>query len=95
MSIDDAALDKLAFLARLELPQPTRETVRTDLERMLAFVDVLQQADVGGIEAMAHPAASQSLLRADRADSTDRSEALLALAPAASAGLYLVPRVIE
>ncbi len=95
MAIDDAALDKLAFLARLELPEATRETVRADLERMLGFVDALQQVVVDGIEPMAHPAASQSVLRADQADATDRSEALLALAPAASAGLYLVPKVIE
>jgi aspartyl-tRNA(Asn)/glutamyl-tRNA(Gln) amidotransferase subunit C len=95
MAIDDAALDKLAFLARLELPEATRERVRGDLERMLGFVDALQQADVDSIEPMAHPAASYSVLRTDQVDVADRSEALLALAPAASAGLYLVPKVIE
>ena len=75
MAIDDAALDKLAFLARLELPESTRDSVRADLERMLGFVDALQQADVDGIEPMAHPAASQSVLRTDQADTGDRRRA--------------------
>ena len=44
---------------------------------------------------MAHPSATDCRVRPDEVDATDRSEALTALAPAASAGLFLVPKVIE
>ena len=95
MAIDDDALDKLAFLARLDLPAERREAVRGDLERILQFVDHLQQAPVDGIAPMAHPSATDCRVRPDEVDATDRSEALTALAPAASAGLFLVTKVIE
>lgn len=95
MAIDDAALDKLAFLARLDLPAERREQVRADLERIVGFVDRLQQAPVDGVAPLAHPVEVDCRLRPDQADARDRSAELTALAPAASAGLFLVPKVIE
>ena len=44
---------------------------------------------------LAHPHDQVLGLRDDVADQPDRSEELLALAPAAQGGYYLVPKVIE
>jgi len=44
---------------------------------------------------MAHPTDAGLRLREDVVTETDRREKFLGLAPAAEAGLYLVPKVIE
>ncbi len=95
MAIDDKDLDKLCFLARLALNENERAGVTADLTQMLEFVAELNEANVDHCEPMAHPHDSALQLREDVVLSGDRCDALTALAPAASAGLYLVPKVIE
>ncbi len=95
MAIDDKALDKLCFLARLALNDNEREGVKAELTQMLDFVAELNQANVDQCEPMAHPYDTVLHLREDVVLTGDRCDALTALAPAASAGLYLVPKVID
>jgi aspartyl-tRNA(Asn)/glutamyl-tRNA(Gln) amidotransferase subunit C len=55
----------------------------------------MQQIDTVGIEPMAHPLGGVQRLRRDAVtDQVDRDENLKN-APAAAAGLFVVPRVIE
>jgi aspartyl-tRNA(Asn)/glutamyl-tRNA(Gln) amidotransferase subunit C len=44
---------------------------------------------------LAHPQDAAVTLRDDVVASTDRSDALLPLAPESNGGFYLVPRVLE
>ena len=95
MAIDDRDLDKLCFLARLALEEQDRAPLKAELTQMLDFVARLNDADVSDCTPMAHPQDSELRRRADVVLSGDRCDALTALAPAASAGLFLVPKVIE
>lgn len=95
MAIEDRDLDKLCFLARLALNDADREPLKADLAQMLNFVARLNDADVSGCTPMAHPHDSDLRRRVDEVGSGDRCDELTALAPAASAGLFLVPKVIE
>jgi len=95
MAIEDSDLDKLCFLARLAINDSERDGLKADLTQMLDFVAELNQADVDQCQPMAHPHDSALRLRVDAVLSGDRCDALTALAPASSAGLFLVPKVIE
>ncbi len=95
MAINDDDLDKLCFLARLALNEGDRAPLKSDLQRMLGFVDSLRDADVGDCAPMAHPHDSDLRRRVDAVSSGDQCDQLTALAPAASAGMFLVPKVIE
>ena len=88
-------LDRLAELARIELTAEHAAEFRADLERVLALVDRLQAVDTSGVEPMSHPLDLPQRLREDAVTEPDQRDVLLALAPAAENGLYLVPKVIE
>ena len=88
-------LDRLAELARIELTAEHAAAFRADLERVLALVDRLQAVDTSGVEPMSHPLDLPQRLREDAVTEPDQRDVLLALAPAAENGLYLVPKVIE
>jgi aspartyl-tRNA(Asn)/glutamyl-tRNA(Gln) amidotransferase subunit C len=58
-------------------------------------VDRLQAVDTIGVAPMSHPLDLPQRLREDAVTEPDQRDVLLALAPAAENGLYLVPKVIE
>lgn len=97
--LDDAELDHLADLARLDLGGVDRVALAGDLERILAYVDRLADADDPTLAPLRHPAHDGAPLRpADlRADvarpGLSRSE-LEALTPLRE-GRVVVPRTID
>lgn len=95
MSLDPAAVRHIARLARLAVADDQLESLRSDLQRVLHLFDDLAAANVDNLNPLAHPHDKNLSLRDDRVAETDRSEELLALAPAAQGGYYLVPKVIE
>jgi aspartyl-tRNA(Asn)/glutamyl-tRNA(Gln) amidotransferase subunit C len=75
---------------------------QVDLNKILGIIETLQSVDTSGIEPLAHPLASVSdihlRLREDvitEVASAEQRAALMANAPGASEGLFLVPKVIE
>lgn len=95
MSVADELLDKLAFLAQLDLRDATRERARHDLEALIAMVDAIRAVPTDGVAPLLQPLDQEQRLRPDTiSESVDR-ERLQVGAPAVEAGLYLVPRVVE
>ena len=91
----DIDLPHLCRLAQLALDDAELESVRRDLERIIAMVDQMQLVNTDGVEPLAHPLGSVARLRPDEVTETVDRELFQALAPAVLHGLYLVPRVIE
>jgi aspartyl-tRNA(Asn)/glutamyl-tRNA(Gln) amidotransferase subunit C len=95
MTVDAATVRRIARLARLAVGTDDLAATAAELERVLGLADALAGAATGGIEPMAHPHAQTLTWRADAVTEADRADALLALAPEARGGFYLVPKVIE
>lgn len=95
MAIETAQLQRLATLARLDLPPEEAARLGHDLEQMLKLVAELEAAPVDGIAPMAHPHEVVATLREDLVVETDRSAELARIAPEMESGLFLVPKVIE
>ncbi len=95
MSIERQEVEQLARLARLSLDESTVARTTASLGDVLKLIDQLQAIDTRGVAPMAHPLDAVQRLRADVVTEPNQREALLALAPAAEDGLFLVPKVIE
>ena len=95
MSITSNEVTKIAHLARLSIPPEAVERYAHDLSGILALVERMNQADVQGIEPMAHPLDMSQRLRADVVSESNQRDLLQAHAPAVENGLFLVPKVIE
>ena len=95
MEVNDALVDKLAHLARLEFNDAEKEEIKSDLQRMIAFVEKLNELDLEGIEPMMHMSDEVNVLRDDEVKgSVDRSEALKN-APSHDDQFFKVPKVIK
>jgi len=95
MSLDRSEVEKIAHLARLGVDEAQLDAVAGDLSRILDLVAQMEQVDTGDVKPMAHPLHMAQRLRDDEVTESDQRDYVQRLAPAAEAGLYLVPRVIE
>ena len=95
MQVDDALIDKLSRLAMLQFTDEEREEIKTDLEKMIGFVDKLKELDTAGIEPLLHMTHQTDILREDvPGNRIDRREALQN-APLHDADYFKVPKVIK
>jgi aspartyl-tRNA(Asn)/glutamyl-tRNA(Gln) amidotransferase subunit C len=95
MEVNDALIDQLSNLARLEFKAEEKEEIKKDLQRMIHFVEKLAELDTSGIEPLLHMSPQINVLREDRLqDSISRKQAL-ANAPATDGVYFKVPKVIR
>ncbi len=85
----------IARLARLRPAALEEEGLIRDMEAILEFFALLEEANVEGVEPLAHPLEITQRLREDAVTEPDRREDYQALAPDARAGLYRVPSVLD
>ncbi|MFP5465642.1 MAG: Asp-tRNA(Asn)/Glu-tRNA(Gln) amidotransferase subunit GatC [Gammaproteobacteria bacterium] len=99
MSLTLSDIDRIANLARLEMPAAQAERLLTQLNGFFDIVEQMKAVDTTGVEPLAHPTAvidHVSLrLRPDVPSEPDNREANQRSAPAVERGLFLVPKVIE
>lgn len=95
MVLTDDDVLTIARLARIAVEPGRIADYRRDLGTILDLFARLREVDTSGVEPMAHPLDLEQRLRADEVTEEDARAEYLALAPSASGGLYLVPKVIE
>ena len=95
MNITAELVDYLAGLSRLEVQEGERQAMTAELERILAYMEVLNRLDTQGVEPMSHVFPVKNVLREDEViPSQDRAE-LLAGSPAPDQEAFLVPKTVE
>jgi aspartyl-tRNA(Asn)/glutamyl-tRNA(Gln) amidotransferase subunit C len=87
--------DRLALLGRLAFTDAEKEEIRSDLERMISFVDKLNELDTEGLEPVLHMSAEVNKLRRDLVAGSVTSEEALLNAPAKLNQFFTVPKVIK
>jgi len=95
MKITDELIDELAHLARLELASEEKEGLKTDLERMINFVEKLNEVNTDGVAPLLHMSPRMNVLREDEVQGSIGREEALQNAPAKNEAFFLVPKVIK
>ena len=52
--ISDETIEYVGILAKLELTDEEKEAAKSDMEKMLDYIDTLNELDTSGIEPMSH-----------------------------------------
>lgn len=94
-TISDETMDYVAILAKLELSVQEREAAKKDMERMLDYIDKLNELDTDGVEPISHVFPIHNVFREDVVSNGDDRENMLANAPAVKDGAYKVPKTVE
>jgi len=95
MKIDDALIDKLSSLAKLEFEGKDKEEIKKDLERMLSFVDKLNEIDTEGVDPLIYLTDEYASLREDVAKNTLDKKTALKNAPSKDSDYFRVPKVLN
>lgn len=90
--ISDETMDYVGILAKLALSDEEKEAARHDMERMLDYIDELNELDTSGVEPMTHVFPVQNVFREDKVTNADDRDAMLQNAPEQKDGCYVVPR---
>ena len=95
MEVTGALVDKLAQLSRLEFNAAEKEEIKNDLQRMISFVEKLDELDLEGTEPLLHMSANVNVLRDDEVKGSIAREEALKNAPAHDDKFFKVPKVIK
>jgi aspartyl-tRNA(Asn)/glutamyl-tRNA(Gln) amidotransferase subunit C len=95
MQVDDALIEKLAKLSLLQFNEAEKEEIKSDLQKMIGFVDKLQELDTTGIEPLLHMSEEVNVLRDDIPGNMLTREEALKNAPHHDGQYFKVPKVIK
>ena len=95
MEVNDALIDKLANLARLRFDESEKEGIKKDLQKMIQFVEKLNELDTTGVTPQLHMSDAVNVLREDEVKGSIIREAGLRNAPLHDDQFFQVPKVIK
>lgn len=95
MEVNDALVNKLAHLSRLTYHEQEKQEIRGDLQRMIAFVEKLNELDLNGVRPLLHVSDEVNVLRADEVRGSVPREEALRNAPQHDDQFFKVPKVIK
>ena len=93
--IDIKTVDEVAHLPRLEFSEEGKVEILNDMNRMLAFVDKLNEMDTNGIEPLIYMTDEVNVLREDESKDTLTQKQALINAPKKDSDYFKVPKVID
>jgi len=95
MEVTTQLIDNLAELARLRFNEEDKAEIKNDLQRMIAFVEKLQEVDTTGTEPLLHMTDAMNAFREDEVKGSMDKATALANAPGAGIDYFKVPKVIK
>ena len=93
--IDIKTVDEVAHLARLEFTEEGKVEILNDMNRMLAFVDKLNEMDTEGVEPLIYMTDEVNVMREDEPKDTLTQKDALKNAPKKDSDYFKVPKVID
>jgi len=95
MSVTKDDVQYMAHLARLQLKNEEAEGLKEDMNKILGYMDKLDQLDTSDVEPLEHVTEQPTALRKDIAKEPLSHDDALKNAPDADSDYFRVPRVIE
>lgn len=94
MKINDELIDKLATLARLEFQAEEKQEIKGDLEKIISFVEKINEVDLSRVEPMIYVNDEINVMRTDEVRHDISQEEALRNAPKKDSDYFKVPKVI-
>jgi aspartyl-tRNA(Asn)/glutamyl-tRNA(Gln) amidotransferase subunit C len=95
MSLDKAAVMRIATLARIEVPEGDLDRLAGELSGILGWIEQLGEVDTAEVEPLRAVMPIRRQWRADEVTDGGRAPDILRNAPSAHDGYFVVPKVVE
>lgn len=94
MSVDLKTVDRIATLAKLSFDDKEKEEITHDMNKMLAFIDQLNEVDTEGVAPLIYLLNEETPIRKDEVIQTISQQEALKNAPEKDTDFIKVPKVI-
>lgn len=95
MDVNDEMVEKLAHLSRLQFNETEKLEIKNDLQRMIGFVEKLNELNLDRVEPMLFMSDEVNVLRDDEIKGSITREEALKNAPFHDGQFFKVPKVIK
>lgn len=95
MSIDKNTVRKVAKLARIKVSEAEEETLATQLNNIFGMIAQLDEVNTDGVDPLTSVIDMDLPRRADVVTDGNMQDKILQNAPEATAGFFVVPKVVE
>ena len=95
MEVNNKLIQDIAKLSKLKFDDSAEEKMKSDLEKMLAFVDKLNEIDTEGIDPLIYMSEEVNVLREDKVSEEISQEDALKNAPEKDSDYFKVPTVLK
>lgn len=95
MEVNDTLVEKLAHLAKLKFDDAEKAEIKKDLQKMIGFVERLNELNLDGVKPLLHMSDEVNVLRDDKVQSSVSREEGLKNAPLHDEQFFKVPKVIK
>lgn len=93
--INETLIDHLSQLARLEFSNQEKQQIIHDLNRILNYIDQLNELDTSQVEPLIYLTDNQNIWREDEVKESLNKKDALANAPKKDSDYIRVPKIIE
>ena len=95
IKVDDKLIANLSRLAKLKFDKDTSKKMKSDLSRILTFVESMSNVDTSGIEPLIYMNEEQGRLRLDKIANEVSQKDALKNAPQKDSDYFKVPTVLK
>ena len=95
MEVNDMLVNKLADLGRLKFDESEKAAIKNDLQKMIRFVEKLNELDTADVEPLLHMSSNVNVLREDEVKGSISREDGLKNAAIHDELFFKVPKVIK
>jgi aspartyl-tRNA(Asn)/glutamyl-tRNA(Gln) amidotransferase subunit C len=95
MKITNKLIQDFAALAKLEFDEQSGEQMKADLEKIIGFVDKLNEIDTEGVEPLIYLSEEVNVLREDEIKAVVSQVEALKNAPEKDSDYFKVPTVLK
>jgi aspartyl-tRNA(Asn)/glutamyl-tRNA(Gln) amidotransferase subunit C len=95
MKISEGTVDHIAHLARLEFEGDKKATIREDMEKIISFIEKLQEIDTENVEPLIFMTNELNNLREDDPVVSLTQEDVLKNAPKKDSDYFRIPKVLD
>lgn len=92
--IDEETMERVELLTKLSLSPEERERTITELEKLLAYMEELNELDTENVDAMVHVLSGVNVFREDVVQNTDGRAMLMQNAPESMEEQLVVPKTV-
>jgi len=95
MEVDKATVERIATLSKLQFNEEEKVEIMGDMNRMLTFIEQLQEVDTEGVEPLIYVLQEEAVLRKDEVIETITQKEALQNAPDKDTDFIKVPKVLN